>query len=169
MWAVEKGRDGVIKKCFENGTYLEAEDNDGWTAVMYAARRGNLEIVGKLLEYGADLNKFSKEDKFTALHLAAGNELIDVCLLLVSGGANPEQLDNDGRPPMFYMHLAKNKERLTHHIEATFKDKSCDLIHKRRVELGTEKSVSLVLSKYAPESVVKSALSGEIGEVMKPN
>jgi len=149
MYAVEKGREVVIKKCFENGVYLEATDSDGWTAMMYAARRGNIEICEELLSFGANLNTATREDGFTALHLAAGNELIDVCLALVKAGADPNIKDSDGRTPDFYLKIPKNKEKLRECLKTTYKEgKTADQIHKHRVEAGTEKSVSMAKNKY---------------------
>ena len=36
---------------------LSIQDNDGWTALMYAADEGSPEIVALLLEGGASLNQ----------------------------------------------------------------------------------------------------------------
>ena len=78
MWAVEKGREGVVTRILELGANIEPVDEDGWSAVMYAARRGNVKMTTQLLTFGANLNHQSSEDGFTALHLACGNELVDM-------------------------------------------------------------------------------------------
>jgi len=144
MWAVEKGRECVITKAFENGVRLETTDDDGWTAVMYAARRGNLQILKTLLEFGASLNHATNEDNFTALHLAAGNELVEVCLALIKAGANPNQRDSEGKTAGDYLRISRNKEKYMSCMEVTYGEgMSCQHIHDHRVEGGTERSVSL--------------------------
>jgi len=143
MWAVEKGREVVIRKCYENGIFAEAVDNDGWTAMMYATRRGNIDIINIMLQFGASLNHATNEDKFTALHMAAGNELVEVCLALIKAGANPNQRDSEGKAAVDYLKDPKNKEKLRDCMEATYSGgKTYDQIHKHRVEAGQEKSVS---------------------------
>jgi ankyrin repeat protein len=143
MWSVEKGREVVIRKCYESGVYSEAVDEDGWTAMMYATRRGNVSIINVMLEFGASLNHATKEEKFTALHLAAGNELIDVCLALIKAGANPDMKDAEGMKAVDYLKDPKNKEKLRDCMLNTYKEgKTADQIHRHRVEAGQEKSVS---------------------------
>lgn len=155
MWAVEKGRECVLHKAFENGVRIEYVDNDGWSAVMYAARRGNVEIVNFLLGLGASLNHASTEDGFTALHLAAGNELIDVCTALIKAGANPDAIDFDGKVPFDYIRVPKNAAKWKECLEETYKNgRTYDQIHKQRVEMGTEKSVSFAIEKrYSSKSL----------------
>ena len=115
--------------------------------MMYAARRGNLEICDYLLEFGADLNHATAEDQFTALHLAAGNELTDICIALIKAGANPHAKDSSGKTPLDYFKIPRNKEKVLDTMDTTYKlaGKTHERIHHERVEAGTEKSVSLAL------------------------
>lgn len=149
MHAVERGRMPLIKKAVEGRVYMEAQDNDGWTAMMYAARRGNVDICMYLLEYGSDLNHQTHENKFTALHLAAGNELINVCLALVKAGANPNMKDSEGKTALTYLKDPRNKEKLRDTMDKTYSGgKTFEQIHRQRVEAGTEKSVSMCMERY---------------------
>jgi uncharacterized protein len=155
MWAVEKGRMSIIKKTVEGRVYMEGHDNDGWTAMMYAARRGNVDICMYLLDFGCDLNHQTTEDKFTALHLAAGNELISVCLALIKAGADPNMKDAEGKTAIDYLKEPRNKEKLRDTMEKTYAGgKTADQIHRLRVEAGTEKSVSLCMDRYGAKTVV---------------
>ena len=61
---------------------------------MYAARRGNIDVLRMLLNRNADVAPKSVGDGFTALHLACGNELIEVAVELLKAGANPNVPDN---------------------------------------------------------------------------
>ena len=59
----------------------------GWTALHAAAARGNVDVVGQLLEFGADPNVKNNSCN-TALHEAAQNGHTDVCNMLVHAGSN---------------------------------------------------------------------------------
>ena len=61
--------------------YLDHKDDDGMTALMYAAREGHVEIAQILLEEGADVSKICG-DKKTALTFAEENGNIDISDLL---------------------------------------------------------------------------------------
>lgn len=164
MWAVEKGRMTLIKRAVEGRVYMETQDNDGWTAMMYAARRGNVDICMYLLEFGSCLNHQTHEDKYSALHLAAGNELIGVCLALIKAGANPNMMDSEGKKAVDYLKEPKNKEKLRDTMEQTYAGgKTFDQIHKHRVEAGTEKSVSICMQRYGASSVVGAGNSASGG------
>ena len=61
-----------------------------WTSLMVAAHEGHQDIVKILFDYGADLNKSSIHDGFTALHCAAKNNKVDTVRLLLALGADPQ-------------------------------------------------------------------------------
>ena len=65
---------------------------------MYATKAGSTPIVKYLLQKGADPN-VRQINGFTALYLAAQEENVAVCRLLLVGGANP--------------HLAGGTQKLT--------------------------------------------------------
>ena len=110
-----------------------------WTPLMVAAHEGHQDIVKILFEYGADLNKSSIHDGFTALHCAAKNhkfntvwfllaqgadpqltkayarEKYDLAQVLLIAGANPNVKDENGQFPL---HLAFNMGRkLVHDVK----------------------------------------------------
>lgn len=147
MWAVERGRLCVVKRAMKQCVYLEAEDCDGWTAVMYAAVRGNYDICKVLLHYGADLNHITKE-LFTALHLAAVNGLIEICLLLIKAGANPYAIDVYKKTPLDYITNKLERDKVKKLMDDLYIDFSYDMIHKMRVHAGLEKSKSTFIECY---------------------
>ncbi|PVH76897.1 ankyrin, partial [Cadophora sp. DSE1049] len=59
----------------------------GRTALHYASAQGHAEVIGILLEAGADIDAVD-EDGWTALHVAADCGHIDVLMLLVNDGAD---------------------------------------------------------------------------------
>lgn len=55
MKAVKAGNDWEIRSLLKSGANVNLQDNEGWTAMMYACRyQNNLEIVNMLLQYKAD-------------------------------------------------------------------------------------------------------------------
>lgn len=58
--AVEGGSLEVMKLVHEAGAPIDQPDEDGYTALMSAASRGELEIVRYLVEHGADVNAWSQ-------------------------------------------------------------------------------------------------------------
>lgn len=72
-----------------NGADVNARDSSGWTALMYASRDGNIEIINLLVENGADTNIKDNYGR-TAIMIASEYEKKDVEELLFSS-LTPEQ------------------------------------------------------------------------------
>lgn len=77
---------------------LDAVDNDGRTALLYACSWGHLEMVKWLLEKGAQINMRDKDGRIP-LHWAAGMGHKDVVELLLANKADLTVKDKDGRTP----------------------------------------------------------------------
>lgn len=56
-WAVYKGHTDIVKILIGAGAGVDAEEADGTTCLMNAARYGRTEILKMLLDAGADVNK----------------------------------------------------------------------------------------------------------------
>lgn len=78
---------------------VDAIDENGRTALLFAAGLGSENCIRLLAEAGADLDKQDKEG-FTALHIAAGYVKQGAVKALVELGANPEIEDSQGRIPI---------------------------------------------------------------------
>ena len=158
MWAVEKGRTLIAVRLLRLKANIEAVDSDGWSATMYAARRGNKEALQVLLDLGADVTVKTTEDDFTALHLACGNELVEIAQMLIKAGADPMARDDCGRNALYYMKLAKNKDKVS---ETTTKilqsGKTPEDIRKTREDTATEKSISMTLDKFPTSPTGKTS------------
>jgi ankyrin repeat protein len=73
----------------------------GMTALMHAARRGQIEAVKALLDGGADIDQVSG-DGSSPLVLASLNGWFDLAMLLIERGADPSLATNtDGLSPLF--------------------------------------------------------------------
>ena len=96
------------KKCIENtcaalleySASVNAELYDGGTALMMAARGGNLQVCELLMRSGADSRAVHTGDGTTALHWAAASCSSEVCRLLVDNGASLDAKDKKGRTPL---------------------------------------------------------------------
>ena len=74
-------------------------NKDGHTALMDAAKEGDVEAVKDLLHRGAEVDAKSSKGK-TALHYAAANGRLDVVNLLISSGADLNARDRDWHTPL---------------------------------------------------------------------
>ena len=67
--ASETGSISIVKKYIKEGSDVNIQDEDGWTALMNASYYNNKEILEMLLDANADINMQNKFDK-TALMYA---------------------------------------------------------------------------------------------------
>jgi ankyrin repeat protein len=74
-------------------------DRHGHTALMEAAKAGDVETVKDLLHRGAEVDARSEKSK-TALHYAAANGHVEVVKILLAQGASIDPRDRDGRTPL---------------------------------------------------------------------
>ncbi len=103
--AISKGEIETVKKFIENGTKVNKKLN-GLTPLMYAARYNKVEIIGYLLQKGADRD-IKDGQGFTALKYAelsnakeaiavlkssSGNEQVKISLIDDSTFFNPESV-----------------------------------------------------------------------------
>ena len=74
-----------------NLDHVNSKDQDGWTPLHLAAKRGQMSIVDLLLKSGADVHASSVSQKQrgkTALHLACGEGHMHVIHRLIDAGAD---------------------------------------------------------------------------------
>ena len=68
MLAVISGYYWIVVTLLRNEADVNLQNNKGMTALMYAAQKGRLALVNKLLQYGADAF-IVNTDNNTAQHL----------------------------------------------------------------------------------------------------
>ena len=74
-----------MRELLVKGALVDAEADRGWTPLIRAAnRRGDpIDIVNALLEYGAEVNAKTKDDR-SALHVASAAGNIEIVKRLLS-------------------------------------------------------------------------------------
>ncbi|KAF1778302.1 Ankyrin repeat-containing domain [Phytophthora cactorum] len=55
--ATANGHSAVVNMLVEKGAAINLANNNGWTALMYAATEGSLEDASVLLKHGASVDK----------------------------------------------------------------------------------------------------------------
>ncbi len=88
-----------IQQCLNDGEDVNAQKEDGKTALYIVAEKGNFVACALLLKYGADVGA-RLNDGSTPLHLAAQNGHGEVCLLLLEKGASFNAVSGSGWTPL---------------------------------------------------------------------
>jgi len=89
-FAIRNDLDNTIKFSF-NTENVNAIDEKGYTALMYACANGNLEIVELLLEYGADSSITTSKGN-TALYFAERKQYWKIIDLLRINGTKDNEI-----------------------------------------------------------------------------
>jgi len=80
--AVREHNREIIELLLERGASVDGEEEEGDTAVMYAAARGDVDMVKRLMDAGADIKLTNREgqDALDFAFHAANQEVIDFLL-----------------------------------------------------------------------------------------
>ena len=120
MWAAAESHTDVIKLLASHGADLNVRSFDrdttppkmeagtpiapiargGLSALLFAARQGNLEAARALIEAGADINQCDSDGN-NALVLSILNSHYDLAYLLLDKGADPNVAAKNGRAALY--------------------------------------------------------------------
>ena len=129
--AAGKGKVEIVQLHLANGVNVNAKDEYGQTALIYAAKNGHKNVAELLLKNGADVN-VQEEFGLTPLMCAAYNGKISVAKLLIEKGADIHVKDNDGR-------TAAEWARVTNHPEtANVIEETYQKIQEEKMKVTTE-------------------------------
>ena len=84
----------------DGGMPVDSVDRVGMTALQHAAMYSETDVIHKLLQRGADVNKRDRDDGRTALHYSARKNNTDAIRLLLQNGASTTIKDKKGRTPI---------------------------------------------------------------------
>jgi hypothetical protein len=112
---LEEVRMPMITMLLDHGAPLNAQDHDGWTAVMWGAWSGMSEVTDGLIGHGANLSLTDKQGN-TALIIAAGRGYSEVVKILLAKGA-----DKDARNKVGETALAAAEKGMAEHPVLVYK------------------------------------------------
>jgi len=98
----------IVKFLIKKKSNLNIIDNQKYTALHYAVKTGDLNLVKRVLKYGADINGMVKQTGYTPLHLAADKNYYSIAIYLINNGADVNLMDNGYGP--LYSSISWRKE-----------------------------------------------------------
>ncbi|MEI8291599.1 MAG: ankyrin repeat domain-containing protein, partial [Verrucomicrobiota bacterium] len=112
--AIQAGRESEALAMLENDTNLvRVAYNFNKYPLLEAAAAGDVKLVKRMLELGADINfqgdtMMSGNSQSTALHWAVQRNHLEVCRVLLEAGADPNRMEFGSQTPL---HMAFNENR----------------------------------------------------------
>jgi adenosylhomocysteine nucleosidase len=93
--------DRVSASLLDDPELVRAFSPDGFTALHLAAFFGKTEVARRLVQAGAEVNVYSANDfHVQPLHSAAAGRHIEICRLLIAGGADVDARQRHGYTPL---------------------------------------------------------------------
>ncbi|QGQ93738.1 ankyrin repeat domain-containing protein [Paenibacillus psychroresistens] len=90
----------LLMELLEAGCDVNAQDEEGRTALIQAALYNNVEVVQILIEHGANVNTRDFFNGYAALHFAARNSSLELMQLLLKHKAEVDIKDINGNTPL---------------------------------------------------------------------
>lgn len=97
--AVRENQIDLVKKCLDNGQYVDCKDNFGDTPLSNAVAKGNLEMVRLLLDRNANVHQRNGLQK-SLLDIAVENYQVAIVELLLERGADVNSKGFMGATPL---------------------------------------------------------------------
>jgi cytohesin len=98
--AASKGDIEIVKHLLQKDSYINADDENGFSAIHHASSNGHENIVAILLSAGVNIDDQTNNRGQTPLHMAVEHNHINVVSLLLSKGANFNLKDSSGNSPL---------------------------------------------------------------------
>jgi len=98
--AVYNRHTSFVRKLLEAQVDVNVQDEEGWSALHIAISERYAEIAQVLVAHHANHSSQLKESRWTPLHLAAQQGMVDVVQWLVNAGASLTQLTDSGMTPL---------------------------------------------------------------------
>lgn len=152
----------VTQWLIDNVDNARAKNDDGDTALLKAAYRSNLSVIGTLLNNGFKATETNNEGR-NALSIAAYRNSKKVIEKFIELGLDVNQEDNNGKTPLMYA-VSRNRLDVVQllidngaDVNAVAKDGTTALIEASlRTKSKRDKIIALLLEKGAKANVVNS-------------
>jgi len=96
MWATSERHTAVVEELVRRGADVKAGSKTGFTALMFAAQQGDVNLVNILIRAGANPNDPQPKTSLTPLIIASAMGHVKTVELLLDNGANPNHIDTRG-------------------------------------------------------------------------
>ncbi|KAF4518372.1 hypothetical protein B566_EDAN007099 [Ephemera danica] len=102
----------ICKILLEAGAAPDIQNEMGRTALIYAVQNENLGLMKMLLDRGVNVEATTKEEGYTALHIASSSyrSSVEMLKLLVSHNANINAKNKKGETPLTNAWEDRNRE-----------------------------------------------------------
>ena len=92
----------AVRALLKQGADVNAAQGDGFTALHWAAKKGDAELAGVLVVAGANVRAATRLGGFTPLHLAAEAGSAPAVVALLKGGADANAATLTGATPLMF-------------------------------------------------------------------
>src|SRR5437660_709178 len=96
MWATSERHTAVVEELLRRGVDVQAGSKTGFTALMFAAQQGDVDIARILIRAGAKPNDPQPKTSLTPLIIASAMGHVKTVELLLDKGADPNHVDARG-------------------------------------------------------------------------
>jgi len=108
--ALMRGNDAlIVQALIHHGAAVNAKDNDGWGALVYAIKDGNMQKIQALVNAHADVNARDNRG-WTPLMYAASEGDLEAAKFLLASGADPRVANDEGETAL---KIAREKRKPT--------------------------------------------------------
>ncbi len=153
----------LFAKMLHRGIDINAQNDDGTTALMLAVRTGKVELTKALLAAGAKPNMVEATGK-TALHYAAETENKDMMSALLAHKANPNTVNRATRQPILHEMIMTDLPEMAHMLALSGADPmKKNAQGKDAIALANSKGLTDLAAslKEKASSGVKAAFDGK--------
>lgn len=134
--AAGNNRLGVVRLLLEAGADIDSKGDDGYTALFFAALRGQTRMVRYLVERGAALDGPVYETAGRMPLIAASvSGYVEIIKCLVEAGANPSAISSTGATPLGLSFLCHCSEAIDYLLEHGAEDPQCKVIESPRFQI----------------------------------
>ena len=136
----------TIDLLLEKGALINAQDNNGWTALMWAIDQNEQKIAESLIKKEANVNLANKTGE-TPLMKAASKGLVDLIELLLTNKAIINAVDHKGKTALMYAAEKGKPDAVSllikNHANVTIKSKEHKTAKDYAVNIATEQALNL--------------------------